>query len=76
MPVVDSTANQAVHDRAVTALRESYAAIPPGAPVRLAKRTSNLFRFRSRQPGPAWTSAGSTACWPSTRRPAPPTCRA
>ncbi|WP_211303029.1 FAD-binding oxidoreductase [Allonocardiopsis opalescens] len=24
----------------------SYAAIPPGAPVRLAKRTSNLFRFR------------------------------
>jgi FAD/FMN-containing dehydrogenase len=28
-------------------LRESYAALPPGAPVRLAKRTSNLFRGRS-----------------------------
>ncbi|MCW2937567.1 MAG: linked oxidase domain protein, partial [Actinomycetia bacterium] len=34
------------HERAVRALRESYAAIPPGTPVRLAKRTSNLFRFR------------------------------
>ena len=28
-------------------LRESYAALPAGAPVRLAKRTSNLFRGRS-----------------------------
>jgi FAD/FMN-containing dehydrogenase len=32
---------------AVDALREQYAAIPPGAPVRLAKRTSNLFRQRA-----------------------------
>jgi FAD/FMN-containing dehydrogenase len=32
---------------AVDELRESYAAIPPGEPVRLAKRTSNLFRPRS-----------------------------
>ena len=32
-------------------LRESYAALPEGAPVRLAKRTSNLFRGRA--PGPA-----------------------
>jgi FAD/FMN-containing dehydrogenase len=31
---------------AVAALREQYAAIPAGAPVRLAKRTSNLFRQR------------------------------
>src|SRR5262249_60578467 len=27
-----------------------YAALPPGAPVRLAKRTSNLFRFRDPAP--------------------------
>jgi FAD/FMN-containing dehydrogenase len=31
----------------VRRLQESYAAIPPGAPVRLAKRTSNLFRPRT-----------------------------
>ncbi|MFN8169691.1 MAG: FAD-binding oxidoreductase [Candidatus Nanopelagicales bacterium] len=31
---------------AVDALRAQYAAIPDGAPVRLAKRTSNLFRQR------------------------------
>ena len=31
----------------VEALRAQYAAIPPGAPVRLAKRTSNLFRQRA-----------------------------
>ena len=35
------------HERAVERLRASYAAIPAGAPVRLAKRTSNLFRARS-----------------------------
>jgi len=29
----------------VAELRSAYAAIPPGQPVRLAKRTSNLFRF-------------------------------
>ena len=34
-------------EAAVDRLRASYAAIPPGAPVRLAKRTSNLFRPRS-----------------------------
>ncbi|MDR7251072.1 FAD/FMN-containing dehydrogenase [Nocardioides sp. BE266] len=38
------------HDRGVTRLRESYAALPPDAPVRLAKRTSNLFRGRP-EPG-------------------------
>jgi FAD/FMN-containing dehydrogenase len=32
---------------AVDALRAGYAAIPAGAPVRLAKRTSNLFRPRT-----------------------------
>ncbi len=30
------------HERAVERLRASYAAIPAGAPVRLAKRTSNV----------------------------------
>ena len=34
------------HEAAVASLRESYAASPQGTPVRLAKRTSNLFRFR------------------------------
>jgi FAD/FMN-containing dehydrogenase len=34
------------HETAVAALRAGYAAVPAGQPVRLAKRTSNLFRFR------------------------------
>src|SRR5580692_12309850 len=34
------------HEVAVARLRDAYAAWPPGVPVRLAKRTSNLFRFR------------------------------
>jgi FAD/FMN-containing dehydrogenase len=34
------------HEAEVARLRRAYAALPPGAPVRLAKRTSNLFRFR------------------------------
>jgi FAD/FMN-containing dehydrogenase len=33
------------HRAAVADLQGAYAAIPPGSPVRLAKRTSNLFRF-------------------------------
>ncbi|MBI1377372.1 MAG: FAD-binding protein [Frankiales bacterium] len=33
--------------RALDALTAQYAAIPPGSPVRLAKRTSNLFRGRT-----------------------------
>jgi FAD/FMN-containing dehydrogenase len=37
----------AAHDRAVRRLTDSYRAIPPGSPVRLAKRTSNLFRART-----------------------------
>ena len=41
------------HERAVEALVASYRDIPAGAPVRLAKKTSNLFRPRtaSDQPG-------------------------
>jgi FAD/FMN-containing dehydrogenase len=34
------------HVEAVERLRRGYQSLPPGAPVRLAKRTSNLFRFR------------------------------
>ncbi|MBV9095172.1 MAG: FAD-binding oxidoreductase [Streptosporangiaceae bacterium] len=47
------------HEAAVARLREAYAALPPGAPVRLAKRTTNLFRFRE-PAGPA-ASAGLDA---------------
>ncbi|HYB86062.1 MAG TPA: FAD-binding oxidoreductase [Streptosporangiaceae bacterium] len=46
------------HQAAVAAIREAYAALPPGSPVRLAKRTSNLFRFRD--PLPARTPATSS----------------
>ncbi len=34
------------------ALRAAYDGTPPGVPVRLAKRTSNLFRFRAPGRGP------------------------
>jgi FAD/FMN-containing dehydrogenase len=47
MVLMDSGTEQ--HEAAVEALRASYAAIPPGQTVRLAKRTSNLFRPRTRQ---------------------------
>jgi len=44
---------RAAHEAAVQRLRASYDAVPAGAPVRLAKKTSNLFRQRaaSRVPG-------------------------
>jgi FAD/FMN-containing dehydrogenase len=38
------------HEDAVARLCAAYAAWPPGTPVRLAKRTSNLFRFRDAIP--------------------------
>jgi len=41
------------HQAAVSELRAAYAAIPPGARVRLAKRTSNLFRFPDAAPSAA-----------------------
>src|SRR6266581_2389780 len=44
-PVIPA-ARPAAHRTAVDRLQAAYAAIPPGSPVRLAKRTSNLFRFR------------------------------
>jgi FAD/FMN-containing dehydrogenase len=48
MALMDAATAQ--HEAAVETLRASYAAIPPGQTVRLAKRTSNLFRPRTRQP--------------------------
>ncbi len=39
-------AKRAAHEAAVARLRDAYAAVPAGVPVRLAKPTSNLFRFR------------------------------
>src|ERR1700753_136415 len=44
-------AKLAAHQAAVARLRDAYAAVPAGAPVRLAETTSNL--FRSRDSGPA-----------------------
>ena len=48
----------AAHERAVRRLRESYDAIPPGTPVRLAKRTSNLFRPRTQTGAPGLDVSG------------------
>src|SRR6476659_5137444 len=46
------------HDAAVERLRSSYAEIPPGAPVRLAKKTSNLFRPRAESKAPGLDVTG------------------
>jgi FAD/FMN-containing dehydrogenase len=46
MPVLDTRTTAGPYEAEVARLRAAYAALPPGAPVRLAKRTSNLFRFR------------------------------
>ena len=59
------------HRAAVARLRQAYAAMPPGTPVRLAKRTSNLFRFRDPAAGGAGSRRGSmcppsATCCPST----------
>ncbi|MEO5653210.1 MAG: FAD-binding oxidoreductase [Marmoricola sp.] len=41
-----TSTDESLHTGAVRRLRESYFAIAPGSPVRLAKRTTNLFRPR------------------------------
>ena len=46
MTAATDQAMMRAHQSAVDELRRDYAAIPPDSPVRLAKRTSNLFRFR------------------------------
>jgi FAD/FMN-containing dehydrogenase len=49
---------QRSHDEAVRRLQDSYRAVPAGAPVRLAKRTSNLFRVRGRNDAPGLDVSG------------------
>ena len=46
------------HERAVTEAAAAYAALPTGVPVRLAKRTSNLFRTRSATTAPGLDLSG------------------
>jgi FAD/FMN-containing dehydrogenase len=46
------------HEQAVQRLAESYAGIPPGEPVRLAKRTTNLFRARTASAAPGLDVSG------------------
>ena len=46
------------HADAVARLIASYDALPPDAPVRLAKQTSNLFRARSRTDAPGLDVSG------------------
>ncbi|WP_392542210.1 FAD-binding oxidoreductase [Oryzobacter telluris] len=48
------------HDAGVERLVASHRAIPAGAPVRLAKRTSNLFRGRTQATGPGLDTSGLT----------------
>jgi FAD/FMN-containing dehydrogenase len=59
-PAAPGDAALDAHRRAVDALRASYERIPAGAPVRLAKRTSNLFRFRDPDGGPGLDVSGFT----------------
>jgi len=46
------------HDQARERLVREYASIPPGSPIRLRKRTSNLFRSRERSSGPGLDVSG------------------
>ena len=51
-PTRQETEAWAAYRDRVERLQEEYRAIPPGEPVRLAKRTSNLFRPRAKTTGP------------------------
>ncbi|WP_028661124.1 FAD-binding oxidoreductase [Nocardioides insulae] len=48
------------HEAAVQRLRDSYRAIPDGSPVRLAKKTTNLFRPRASTDAPGLDVSGLT----------------
>jgi FAD/FMN-containing dehydrogenase len=50
-PVVRLPRGRVAHERAVAALLDSYRRIPAGTGVRLAKKTSNLFRPRTASTG-------------------------
>ncbi|WP_020670111.1 FAD-binding oxidoreductase [Amycolatopsis nigrescens] len=54
----DATASRAQHDERVAVLRRRFAALPADAPVRLAKRTSNLFRSRTGTKAPGLDVSG------------------
>ncbi|WP_427890987.1 FAD-binding oxidoreductase [Kribbella sp. GL6] len=60
MPSTSDVAAVVAHDQAVGRLRESYERIPPGEPVRLAKRSSNLFRPRTDTERPGLDVSGLT----------------
>ncbi|TDC14492.1 FAD-binding oxidoreductase [Kribbella albertanoniae] len=55
-----STSDALAHDQAVGRLRASYERIPVGEPVRLAKRSSNLFRPRAELESPGLDVSGLT----------------
>lgn len=57
VPVTDA---RAAHAAGVERLLESYRAVPPTAPIRLAKRTSNLFRMRTAADAPGLDTTGLT----------------
>ncbi len=57
-PAGSQLTTPAEHEAAVAGIRTQYAAIPPGDPVRLAKRTSNLFRPRAATSAPGLDVAG------------------
>jgi FAD/FMN-containing dehydrogenase len=58
---VTATADRATqHADAVERLRASYEAVPVGQPMRLAKRTSNLFRPRTAEPVAGLDASGLT----------------
>lgn len=57
---VSSGVPSAVHAAGVERLLASYRAIPAGASVRLAKRTSNLFRSRVKNTAPGLDTSGLT----------------
>jgi FAD/FMN-containing dehydrogenase len=61
LPAREPAGKPAAHQAAVAALQAAYAAIPPGSPVRLAKRTSNLFRFRDTAATGARGGSGASA---------------
>ena len=54
----NQTVGRAAHAKAVRRLQASYDAIPTGRQVRLAKKTSNLFRPRERNAAPGLDVSG------------------
>ena len=55
-----TTVAASTHEAGVERLLDSYRAIPPGDRVRLAKRTSNLFRPRAASTAPGLDTSGLT----------------